>query len=512
MPGAESARRIIDTRTSPEILSDGDRLSNSHIRFWEICTPPPIKMSRNHSPQAPGSHFAIACLVLETPRQIELTLLLAFVAVLSPGCDISTNGPSRIATEAVPIDPVDTSPTTPYLMKTSPYAVCTVHPRGDTDPQHSLRTFATWEGNVRFYGSGPGLSTAGLVLDCDSNRGETLVSQAVDSTAIAASAPLTSSTPPESSILPALTGDPLSWSQEELMQRGYPLRPDPQEAPASYSRWLQSVSKPMVIIPAKGIADPDGVKANTASNNWDGVLLPKYSSTDVYSNVSGFFYQPNIQSHGWQHIANTNYMFMFVGLDGMYGSADVAQAGTRSKLVTAWNGSLWYSVASYYAFAEWAPDVLNVLPDVVVYPGNYYYANVWMSDSTGGSWQPNGYLWFYFTQEDDGPSVRGCIGPPGGACTLTTGSYHQPFVGDSAEWIIEQPVLGQAMVDFYSAQMQAADAYRSDESPHNMHCDGNQIYNAVNLVKFGVGNTQATSDAIGGATSGGVVNFHWFTY
>lgn len=45
-------------------------------------------------------------------------------------------------------------------------------------------------------------------------------------------------------MIPPLEGDLRAPSNEELLSRGYPPRPDPEKAPARYARWQKLVSQP----------------------------------------------------------------------------------------------------------------------------------------------------------------------------------------------------------------------------------------------------------------------------
>jgi hypothetical protein len=53
-------------------------------------------------------------------------------------------------------------------------------------------------------------------------------------------------------IRPALTGDPLSYSQQELIQAGYPRRPNPSSD--MYHRWQRAVSIDVTVVPEQLIA------------------------------------------------------------------------------------------------------------------------------------------------------------------------------------------------------------------------------------------------------------------
>jgi hypothetical protein len=87
---------------------------------------------------------------------------------------------------------------------------------------------------------------------------------------------------------PALEGDPLSYTQLQLIQAGYGLRPDPVNDAAAYSRWLAAASRPGRLLEAKR---PDarsrGVTTTTGAA-WVGSVLtgaPNYISIEATYNI-----------------------------------------------------------------------------------------------------------------------------------------------------------------------------------------------------------------------------------
>ena len=64
--------------------------------------------------------------------------------------------------------------------------------------------------------------------------------------------------PPEVSgqVRPPLEGDLMALSNQELVTRGYPPRPDSVKAPAHYARWVKNVSQPFSVVNRR-VAHPD---------------------------------------------------------------------------------------------------------------------------------------------------------------------------------------------------------------------------------------------------------------
>ena len=123
---------------------------------------------------------------------------------------------------------------------------CVLHPDGSLDPKQSIRLRADADGVVRFQAVRPTHpnSVDRLALDCtDSYGNDKTYSVDLRSEETFERRPFD----PVSANLafrPALSGDPLSFTQQELIQAGYGLRPDPAANPGGYQRWLAAVSAP----------------------------------------------------------------------------------------------------------------------------------------------------------------------------------------------------------------------------------------------------------------------------
>jgi hypothetical protein len=123
---------------------------------------------------------------------------------------------------------------------------CVLQPEGNADPRQSIPVKADADGVVRFQAVRPTLpnSVDRLALVCtDSGGNDSTYSIDLRSGGTFAPRPFDPSSA-NLAFRPALTGDPLSFTQQELIQAGYGLRPDPTANPDGYQRWLTAVSVP----------------------------------------------------------------------------------------------------------------------------------------------------------------------------------------------------------------------------------------------------------------------------
>ncbi|MGH7435882.1 MAG: hypothetical protein ACRENE_09430 [Polyangiaceae bacterium] len=78
-------------------------------------------------------------------------------------------------------------------------------------------------------------------------------------------------------VRPALTGDLSALSQTDLLQRGYPPRPDPVKNAQEYADWAQHVATPVdvystVAVSRLGRKANTGTLQGTANGNWSGII------------------------------------------------------------------------------------------------------------------------------------------------------------------------------------------------------------------------------------------------
>jgi hypothetical protein len=135
---------------------------------------------------------------------------------------------------------------------------CALHPEGNAAPEQTNTVSADEDGVVRFLAlraTQPD-SVARMMLDCTDGNGS-MQTYSVDLRAEDTFRPrpfdgsLTTLT-----FRPALAGDPMSYTKQELLQAGYGLRPDPNLNPAGYQRWLAAASTPAYKVRSHRTATP----------------------------------------------------------------------------------------------------------------------------------------------------------------------------------------------------------------------------------------------------------------
>jgi hypothetical protein len=174
-------------------------------------------------------------------------------AAIIAGCSTSA-GPSATAG---PVATADAPPSQGQSLAAARYQAasvvvpggggCLLHPQGVTDPKRTASLRVDADGVARFNAlraTAPAATTR-LELDCTDSAGKK-TTYPVD-----LMAPETFAQRPFDparaglELRPALVGDPLSFTQEELSNKDYGIRPDPVAAPAQYARWLQIATTPM---------------------------------------------------------------------------------------------------------------------------------------------------------------------------------------------------------------------------------------------------------------------------
>lgn len=364
-----------------------------------------------------------------------------------------------------------------------PNAVCTLRAQDDSGAVQTLKLFADDQGEVRFHAR-PSAETdnpPNLQLSCEAN-GQTM-DHAMDLRASAAAPAPAARVRPAGRTRPALTGDPTVLSQEELLSRGYPMRPDPEKMPEAYATWLRAVSTEATEIEPKSVARP-GFRAGTLpvapfrlpstqnSSNWSGfslyrdpylIRLLNVPSPQPYVFASGEWYVPSVA--GEQGIQDNS--VLWVGLDGQ-GTGDVLQDGTGQDAIGVNFLGIKWTMASIYAWTEFFPLDLQQLTNFKVGPGDHMLGQIWMGN-VGSTPTISGVFGVCFLFNlSNGSFTHVYIAPPAG----TT------FTGASAEWIMERPTVNGVLPDlsdYGAAMMFNAWAQRTDGSVVNSSGNPNSL-------------------------------------
>jgi hypothetical protein len=250
---------------------------------------------------------------------------------------------------------------------------------------------------------------------------------------------------------PPANFDPLSASDAQLAQFGFPPRPDAAAAPDRYAVWKKLVTAPQRRVApalehttihngrARRVAPRGGAPglarnarsgiANDAASvttmNWSGYAVvdganPFQSGTTVY----GEWVVPVAQQAAGSCTGAWSYSSAWVGIDG-FTSSDVLQAGIEVDALCSNNSTM----AFYSAWYEWYPDVETRITNLPIAPGNIIGVEVWNTSPTQG----NAYIVNYTTQQ----SVSLAFNAPAGTS----------LVGDSVEWIVERPEVNGSFAD-----------------------------------------------------------------
>jgi len=379
---------------------------------------------------------------------------------------------------------------TPIYFKTLPNSVCLLQTGDLRDAGDALKLFADQDGMIYFNAKPrkflsvfslyrPDDDVTTLLMQCTETVDDTTVSESY-SIRLRASYFPTQDFPaadplpaPVGTIRPALADGGLNLSDEDLMKAGYPMRPDPNQAPDAYRRWLELVSRPTTFVTPQTVVRPDVQFAPTLqvnSTNWSGFELlqayqvthpnptgPGQTTPEQYALVDGEWLVPFVD-FGLVEIGHTA-AALWIGLDddsGIYEPpisptcphcVDLLQGGTTGEAVTTPGGPTGATVVTnYFAWYEDirgtgnSPPVQNIYPRIR--PGDRIFSQIFVANCRSAS---------------GGRPVFSDCGPPDPSNSsglsavhyiqdITAGWIIPPqvvpingFSGLSAEWIMERP-------------------------------------------------------------------------
>ena len=344
----------------------------------------------------------------------------------------------------------------------APNVQCSVAPANGSGSGQAFTVYTNDEGTATFYVTPSEESSAAqLVATCSSGNQQTIEIQPV-----AGAKPLVAPAPSNAAtnarlgytVRPALTGDPMALSNQELVKRKYPVRPDPQKAPGAYASWLKAVSKPATFIPPKTVnvegpsQHPAKISADAStgpypydSPYWSGYLLYTGVNQKPFVWIEGDWNVPALVAG---EDGTTTASILGIGFDGFAGTHVVAAGTGQSALL---QGGILY--VSYVPLAWIVDQEQLVISNFTINPGDEIYGEVWMGDSLE-NFNPNGgYANFYLHDLTTGQS------------TYLLTPFYGIFAGISAEWIMERSSNNGGysdLADYSYAVMRSAWAYTYD--------------------------------------------------
>lgn len=370
--------------------------------------------------------------------------LLTLAAVLLVGPAIPASAQNRPVPKLGPENHFTVPPDVPtaVVLQTEPDAACDLHAAGVNDSSHTMRLYANMEGYIRFHFTpDQDIQDAHLQLDCTAAQGLTTrpvhlriaASPTEDMPAPEASVPV----PKGSKTLPALTEEASGQLRdEEVIERGYPPRPDATTSPDAYASWLDMVSRPMTIMPAHAVSrsdithSPRGVtEGASVSYNWSG-FIANAASSKTYALVEGQWRVPSVTA---DPSSAPCYSSVWVGLDGST-TLDLVQAGTEQDATYIFPFG---TSTNYYAWEEVLPNQPTAQELYGVNSSDLMKVTVFVSNSKASA-NPYGNTAYFYVIDTNSGSGSGVL------YYVPLGSSFK-FAGNSAEWITERPTVGGSL-------------------------------------------------------------------
>ena len=409
-------------------------------------------------------------------------------------------------------------------MKTLPKAVCVLHADGDSDTSHSLKLFSDDEGMIRFNvnPSDESDEVAAFAVDCTSDgQSRTFGLELRPNHTPSSDMPAPAAeirTPKASDVIrPALTkAEAPQLSDDELVKREYPVRPNPKQAPDAFAGWLQAVTQPARRVDARQVAHPDLRASNLAfTHNWSGFDLknaPNEVPVATYDLVSGEWYVPTVSAE----YGATAYSVFWVGLDGDDGicykspdpcpggdkTSDLWQAGTGQQItsIVIIDGGIRrsFTFSYYFAWTELVPtQYIEVLPNFNVSPGDLMISQVWVGNpgqapSLSGA---DGIALVYDISQNEYTYVY-------------TPLNQVNILGYQAEWIMERPYENGVLpdlADYNHAYMYFPEAEQINGSWINYGADNNQP-----IIMYNPNTNDVLSTAY--AVNFGTIGYSWLNF
>jgi hypothetical protein len=324
----------------------------------------------------------------------------------------------------------------PASVRALPGLRCKLHPAGSASTT-GIPVFTSEDGYARFHAVRATADDAArrLTLDCTDSAGKSMsypVDLASDDTF--ASRPLDLAREPGTD-RPALKGDPFSYTEIQLIEAGYGVRPDPAKNAAAYARWRDAASKPGRLLQAKWpLLHRHNVTSST-DNLWVGSML---TGSPEYDFIEATFNVPTGIPGGDQ--TTDTEISIWVGVGGGTGRVGLMQDGIFLSTTP--------TTASYNSFQEYCCGDSNQTSGggFSPNPNDELYAQSWYCNATGARDINGGYGCALLQDMTPPGAILSCTSPTGSPCAsvkanpLCSVSPTAPecfTLGPTAEFIIE---------------------------------------------------------------------------
>jgi hypothetical protein len=324
----------------------------------------------------------------------------------------------------------------PASVKAAPNLKCKLHGAG-REPRSGITVYTDADGYARFHAVRGGNGQAEQ-LTCTDEAGHTS-SYPVDLSleATFGDRPRDLTREPGTD-RPPLTGDPGSYTQAQLAQMGYGLRPD-RNSPV-YASWLAAATRPGRILHTKRLSDlQHTVTPTTGGPGWIGSVL---TGSAPYNSINVVFNVPTaIPGAAGTTVTAAS---VWPGLGGFGTGSGLIQAGVEIQTTS--------TTASYLTWREYCcgdPNSNGYGGAFVPSPGDTILAQAWYCDAHGGVDLNGGFGCSSLYNFQSG-AVFNCVLPRGVAptepcwsvkalplCSVSPTTPNCMTVGMSAEFILE---------------------------------------------------------------------------
>ena len=389
------------------------------------------------------------------------------------------------------------------VLNVIPNAICQIMPaNGVGEPRRFQTIDSDAAGNAEFYARPSGASERDLELTVECVSGKTTMRYPV--TLRANSGP-TPDMPAPAAERPKLTEGvtlaPLTaeyadrLSDEEIIKRGYPPRPDKDGAAQAFRAWLNAVSQPMKMI------SPHLIPSSGCPSRQILEQLERHGASKFQRVIwLGGRHVDRPYRHPAAHPI-PNRLQLDLGRPRrrrLRGSRPGRDGTGRNPLSNQYTRLSSVDFTSYYAWSEFLPQqsTSQTVSNFAIHPGDQIFTEVYVANAGGG------------------PSLNGAFGQfvisnltTQELTRITTARGNTNVGGSDAVWIMERLTINgglPALANYGSASIVNGSARRPNAPPHQgySNCCG---AGALTIDMFN-GANKISHAASGGDTS---VNFTW---
>jgi len=305
---------------------------------------------------------------------------------------------------------------------------CQLYPEGGK-PSAGLTAFTDDDGYARFYAVRMTATdkVQRLTLGCQDSEGRPSVfSVDLTSDETFQSRPVNLATE-RGTDRPALAGDPRSYTQAELIQAGYGLRPDPDKDPEAFSGWLKAAQRPGRMLEAKRPSLHSHTVTTEQAPYWVGSVLggaPKYIAVQATFNVPKGIPGGDETSEGTE-------ISIWDGLGGFGTGSGLIQAGVSVETI----GSVALNYGTWREYCCGDGDSNGYGGAFVPNAGDEIYDQNWYCDANGNLHLNGGYGCSYLVDLTNGATLS-CTSATGSPC-WSVKAISGMTLGENAEFVIE---------------------------------------------------------------------------